>query len=194
MATSMNDIIVSAIRTFLQTYPLTVPAIQDQQEHSSATEKVGTVILPLWQTTSTLHPGSLHWAAYKSFLCAIKDFIDSASECLQEESPFDHGDAIETFNSRPTPTIPYSEANKCFETMRLSANLALVGHRLSTTHESTDAVLTPFGYFVGGNIVVANHPGMVMNACDSRYVSTSLVLQVEPFEGRGIRLSCSCRR
>jgi hypothetical protein len=79
--------------------------------------------------------------------------------------------------------MPYSQASKCFETMRLSANLALQGHRLNTSHESTAAVLAAFGQFQGGDIVVANGDPRPLNAGDSRFHSTSIDVQVEPFVG-----------
>jgi hypothetical protein len=67
--------------------------------------------------------------------------------------------------------------------MRLSANLALQGHRLITSHESSAAYLAAFGEFQGGDIVAGNGHQRHLDAGDFRFLSTFIDFQVKPFEG-----------
>jgi len=67
--------------------------------------------------------------------------------------------------------------------MRLSANLALQGHKLNTSHESSAAYLTAFGEFQGGDLKVGNGEERPLVAGDFRFLSTFIDVQVKPFEG-----------
>jgi hypothetical protein len=67
--------------------------------------------------------------------------------------------------------------------MRLSANLALKGHKLNTSHESSDAYLAAFGKFQGGELKVGNGEERPFEAGEFRFISTSIDVQVKPFEG-----------
>jgi hypothetical protein len=111
----------------------------------------------------------------------ISDYIDRASVDLQERASHKYASAVEVYESR-THSIPHSSANKCFETIRLSANLALQGHRLNTSHESSAAYLAAFGEFQGGNTVLGDGEERPLEAGGFKFLSTFIDVQIKPFK------------
>ncbi len=154
-----NERIHPAIRTFLRSVQLDGAQGRDNQLHPNAYEKHGTIILPLAKQTEKMNYKSSNWNAFNEFLEALKPLLAGITTLLMalHRKEYDQASAIlqkgrgEGYN--PTRDINPLVFPNCFETVRLSANLALDVAPLTTSHKSQIAMIVPIGEYTGGDIV-----------------------------------------
>jgi hypothetical protein len=137
---------------FVQTCPLDPAPVRDTQPHLNPNERVGTVLLPLWRQTPRMNSHSPHWPAFLELLRLLRPHLIACSNAMKFTAPWAHGCALELyreqlFSGNPANVIPQPVNDNCFETFRLSANMALDPHLLITTHQSFWAVIVAVGPF-----------------------------------------------
>jgi hypothetical protein len=145
---------LAAITKLLETYPITPPPPTNRQP-ANPNRKAGTIELPLWQTTAKVHPDSPHWPAYQAFIQAITPVIDSASTMLRahQEAKFLQARVFlvaRNADQDDSKSLPQYSIDNCFETLELSANMALPPAPLTTSHRSPWIFVTLCGAWVGG--------------------------------------------
>jgi hypothetical protein len=162
LCVARDTLAVLEIRIFLETYPLgPSPSSAPDQNTRYPNLKYGTAILPLWRQTTELRAVSKHWPAFTRLLDALTPFILTTSVMFSISHPEEFQRAKATKARRlatqdPALTIPESTAENCFETMRLSANIAPGRCLLQTTHPSKLACLITVGLALssGGSIAI----------------------------------------
>jgi hypothetical protein len=82
-----NTLALKGVRTFLKTYPLQPPHVPNIQTHVDPKQKVGTVVLPLWQKTMEFSPGSAHWHSFVLLLMYCLPAITTASKAIEMVLP-----------------------------------------------------------------------------------------------------------
>jgi hypothetical protein len=191
----MDAIGVFEIRNFLRTYPLEPSPAFDQNIHNPG-EKRGTTILPLWQQTNEFRDGSTHWPAFTRLLAVLKPYVLCASAMFAITHSEEYRKARVVKERRlaaqnPALAIPHGSADNCFETVRLSANIAPTSCPLQTTHPSKLASFAVIGrrLFNGGGIAVpalgtlhALMPGGFL------VLDTAMEVHTTPFSGERYEL------
>lgn len=154
-----NERIYPAIRTFLRSVQLDGAHGRDNQPHPNAYQRYGTIILPLARQTEKMNNQSANWGTFNEFLEALQPLVAGISALLitYHRKEYDQATSIlqrgrgEGYDER-RDINPLVFPN-CFETVRLSVNLALDAAPLTTSHRSQMAMIVPIGEYTGGDIV-----------------------------------------
>ncbi|EKD14331.1 hypothetical protein MBM_07561 [Drepanopeziza brunnea f. sp. 'multigermtubi' MB_m1] len=156
---TLND-----IRLFLQNHhriPLEPPHGRDTQPHPSPDQRYGTIILPLLTLPTGTDRGNLHWPTVQSFLEALTPLLYTASEACRISDAERHDQALRIVgellrDQDPRMGVAAITSYSCFETVRLSVNLALDAAPLRSDHGSQVVAVAVIGDFSGGNIVTSS--------------------------------------
>jgi len=134
MAAAMHNQVQLALRQFVQTFPLNQPAIIDRQPHPSnpgPSEIHGTVVLPLWQGNATINATSPQWNTYLQLLQSLTPILSRSAIILSSVDKNSYDGArrlylVQVITQDPANAIPPPHMTdwNCFESMRISANLA----------------------------------------------------------------------
>ncbi|KAE9380788.1 hypothetical protein N431DRAFT_540331 [Stipitochalara longipes BDJ] len=183
----MDAIGILEIRNFLRTNPSrTIPAI-DQNAHTPG-EKYG--------ITTAFRDGSTHWPAFTRLLVALKPYILSTSMMFSISHPEDYRKEKAIRDRRLPPQDPalairHNSDEDCFETVRLSANIAPASCPRQTTHPSKLASMVSIGrrQFIGGDIAVPAL-GMLHTLKPGGFLvlHASMEVHTKPFSGEGFKL------
>jgi len=154
----LNQIVVPVVRNLLTTCPLEAPVPHDRNTHPtnpSASQKHGTVLLPLWRQNSHTNESSPHWKSYTSLIQMLSPAFDEMAAGFKYADPeledlYDK--AIRIYLQEATAQNEYKlvppepmQIWNCFQTMRLSANLALESAPLDAGDGSRWAMMMGFG-------------------------------------------------
>jgi hypothetical protein len=153
------NLLLTAIRQFLQSYPLAISPIRDTQPHLDPNERVGTILLPLWRQTPLTNTHSPHWQAFLELLRTLRPYLIECCRAMRSTAPYAYDSGLriyqdQLFGGDQANAIPQITAENCFQTLRLSANMALAPHLLNTSHPSFWAAIATVGPFDYGDVLL----------------------------------------
>ena len=153
------NLLLTAIRQFLQSCSLATSPIRDTQPHLDPNERVGTILLPLWRQTPLTNTHSPHWQAFLELLRTLRPYLIECSRAMRSTAPYAYDSALriyqdQLFGGDQANAIPQITAENCFQTLRLSANMALAPHLLNTSHPSFWAAIAAVGPFYYGDVLL----------------------------------------
>ncbi|KAE9380811.1 hypothetical protein N431DRAFT_433053 [Stipitochalara longipes BDJ] len=195
-APKIEEHALAAVTKLLETYPLTDPPPTNRQ-HANPDRKSGIIELPLWQTTATVHPSSPHWSAYQTFIQAITPVVKSAGIMLStyQKPKFDQARTLLLARNAaqdPSKCLPQYTPDNCFETLKLSANLALPPAPLTTSHCSPWIFVTLCGNWLGGDMDFGDMQGLPrmhsFSDGDVLVVRDGIAVGGKPFAGEKYQL------
>jgi hypothetical protein len=203
------DLLLTAIRQFIQSCPLATSPIRDVQPHLNPNERVGTILLPLWRQTPIMNTHSPHWPAFLELLRTLRPYLIECSRAMRSTAPYAYDGALQNYRDQlfggdQATTIPQITPENCFQTLRISANMALAAHPLRTSHPSFWVVIAavgPFNYGDVGLTDLGEHgqwyrigtQGVGRGGIENILtVRTALNVQSLPFVGERTNWSSSC--
>ncbi|KAF8849223.1 hypothetical protein BDZ45DRAFT_810156 [Acephala macrosclerotiorum] len=166
-----EQVVLDAVKAFVQVYPLGSPGGLDKQPHTRLEpyEPHGIIVLPLWEQRDGFKKDSPGWKAFNILLDTLAIAAHFAAEKVEADQPGRYRLAVIHRNvgniiclgrgTAITPRTSRDGTNKdCFQSVRLSANIALEPAKMTTFHRSSVAAVMVLGSFRNGGEMLRIHP------------------------------------